>query len=160
MKSKDAFKRLHFTISKGNKPNETDIKAFNEVCEVFKQQGEKTIQENLLFAKLYAFLLKEFTMSYNNVDEANKQINKILSESMDIRVEMLLMQLKLSEVTQVFTDPILDGKNESELREIFQRHKKFEQDFIACFDWWDKDNVISHLNTNINLSIQKFKNYV
>ena len=160
MKLKDAFKRLHFTISKGNKPNETDIEAFNEVCEVFKQQEEKTIQDNLLFAKLYAFLLKEFTMHYNNVDEANKQINKVLSESMDIRVEMLLMQLKLSEVTQVFADPILKNKNESELKEIFQRHKKFEKDFLTCFDWWDKDNVISHLNTNINLSIQKFKNYV
>lgn len=160
MKIKDAFKRLNFTISKGNKPNVTDIEAFNEVCEVFKQQEEKTIQENLLFAKLYAFLLKEFTMHYNNVDEANKQINRILSESMDIRVEMLLTQLKLSEVTQVFADPILENKSGEELKEIFKRHKKFEKDFLTCFDWWDKDNVVSHLNTNINLSIQKFKNYV
>lgn len=160
MKIKDAFKRLHFTISKSNKPNEADIEAFNDICEVFKQQEEKTVQDNLLFAKLYTFLLKEFVCHYNNVDEANKQINKILSESMDIRIEMLLTQLKLSEVTQVFADPILQNKNESELKEIFQRHKKFEKDFLTCFDWWDKDNVISHLNTNINLSIQKFKNYV
>lgn len=158
MKLKEAFSRLNFTISKQNKPNQNDADAFNMILNHCKASEEKTIQENLLFAKLYAFLLKEFTMHYNNVDEANKQINRILSESMDIRVEMLLMQLKLSEVTQVFTDPILDNKNESELREIFNRHKKFENDFIACFDWWDKENVISNLNTNINLSIVNFKN--
>lgn len=160
MKLKEAFSRLNFTISKQNKPNQNDADAFNLILNHCKVSEEKTIHENLLFAKLYAFLLKEFTMHCNNVDEANKQINKILSESMDFRIEMLLTQLKLSEVTQVFTDPILDNKNELELREIFQRHKKFENDFIACFDWWDKENVISHLNTNINLSIQTYKNHV
>lgn len=160
MKLKEAFSRLGFTISKQNKPNQKDVEAFNLIVDHCKASEEKTLHENLLFAKLYAFLLKEFTMHYNNVDEANKQINKILSESMDIRIEMLLTQLKLSEVTQVFADPILHNKNESELKEIFQRHKKFEKDFLTCFDWWDKENVVSHLNTNINLSIQNFKNHV
>lgn len=159
MKLKEAFSRLGFTISKQNKPNQSDADALNSILEYFKKSEEKTIQENLLFAKLYAFLLKEFTMHYNNVDEANKQINKILSEPMDLRVEMLLTQLKLSEVTQVFADPILENKSGEELKEVFRRYPKFEKDFLTCFDWWDKDNVISHLNTNINLSIQNFKNH-
>jgi len=111
MKLKEAFSRLGFTISKQNKPNQSDADALNSILEYYKKSEEKTIQENLLFAKLYAFLLKEFTMHYNNVDEANKQINKILSEPMDFRIEMLLTQLKLSEVTQVFSDPILQNKS-------------------------------------------------
>jgi len=159
MKLKEAFSRLGFTISKQNKPNQSDADALNSILEYYKKSEEKTIQENLLFAKLYAFLLKEFTMHYNNVDEANKQINKILSEPMDFRIEMLLTQLKLSEVTQVFSDPILQNKSGDELKEVFKRHPKFEKEFLTCFDWWDKDNVISHLNTNINLSIQNFKNH-
>lgn len=160
MKLKEAFSRLSFTISKQNKPNQLDADAFNLLVDHFKASEQKTIQENLLFAKLYTFLLKEFTMHYNNIDEANKQVNKILSESMEIRIEMLLTQLKMSEVTQVFADPILKNKNESELKEIFKRHSKFEKDFLTCFDWWDKENVTSHLNTNINLSITNFKNHV
>lgn len=160
MKLKEAFSRLGFTISKQNKPNQTDAEAFNLIVDHCKASEEKTIQENLLFAKLYAFLLKEFTMTYNNVDEANKQINFILSEPMDFRVDMLLTQLRLSEVTQVFTDPLLENKSHEEMKEVFKRYPKFEKDFLTCFDWWDKDNVISHLNTNINLSIQKFKNHV
>lgn len=159
MKLKEAFSRLGFTISKQNKPNQSDADALNALLEYFKKSEEKTIHENLLFAKLYAFLLKEFTMHYNNVDEANKQINKILSETMDFRIEILLTQLKLSEVTQVFADPILQNKSDEELKEVFKRHPKFEKEFLTCFDWWDKDNVISHLNTNINLSIQNFKNH-
>lgn len=160
MKLKEAFSRLNFTISKQNKPNQNDAEAFNLIVDHCKASEEKTIQENLLFAKLYAFLLKEFTMHYNNVDEANKQINRILSEPMDLRVELLLNELKMSEVTQVFADPILKNKTEDEIKEIFKRHSKFEKDFLTCFDWWDKENVTSHLNTNINLSITKYKNYV
>lgn len=160
MKLKEAFSRLGFTISKQNKPNQTDADAFNLIFEQFKKSQNKTIHENLLFAKLYAFLLKEFTMHYNNVDEANKQINKILSEPMDLRIEMLLTQLKLSEVTQVFADPILQNKSGDELKEVFRRYPKFEKEFLTCWDWWNSENVISHLNTNINLSIQNFKNHV
>ncbi len=159
MKLKEAFSRLGFTISKQNKPNQSDADALNSILEYFKKSEEKTIHENLLFAKLYAFLLTEFTMHYNNVDEANKQINKIISEPMDIRIELLLSHLKMSEVTQVFADPILENKSGEELKEVFRRYPKFEKDFLTCFDWWDKDNVISHLNTNINLSIQNFKNH-
>lgn len=159
MKLKEAFSRLGFTISKQNKPNQSDADALNSLLEHFKKSEEKTIQENLLFAKLYTFLLKEFTMHYNNVDEANKQINKILSEPMGLRIEMLLNQLKLSEVTQVFADPILKDKSGDELKEVFRRYPKFEKEFLTCFDWWGKDNVVSYLNTNINLSIQNFKNH-
>lgn len=159
MKLKEAFSRLGFTISRQNKPNQKDADALNVLAHHFKLSQEKTIQENLLFAKLYAYILQQFTMHYNNVDEANKQINKLLSESMETRIELLFNQIQMSEVTQVFTDPILKGKNERQLKEIFSRHKKFEQDFLTCFEWWTKENVISHLNTNINLSITNFKNH-
>ncbi len=159
MKLKEAFSRLGFTISKQNKPNQSDADALNSLLEHFKKSEEKTIQENLLFAKLYTFLLKELVINYNDVDFANKQINKILSEPMDFHIEILLVHLKSSEVTKVFSDPILENKSGEELKEVFRRHPKFEKEFLTCFDWWDKDNVISHLNTNINLSIQNFKNH-
>lgn len=160
MKIKEAFKRLHFTISKSNKPNEKDIEAFNDVCEIFKQYEEKTIQDNLLFAKLYTFLLENIVIRSNDVDNANKQINKILSEPMAHRIFMLKQQLKTMEVTQVFADPMLKGKTGDELKEVFKRYPQFEQDFLSCFEWWNNENVTAHLNTNINLSIQKYKNYV
>lgn len=160
MKIKDAFKRLHFTISKNNKPNETDAEAFNDICEVFKQQEEKTIQDNLLFAKLYTFLLENLVIRSNDVDNSNKQINKILSEPMAHRIFMLKQQLQTMEVTQVFADPMLKGKTGDELKEVFSRYTKFETEFLSSYEWWNEENTTAHLNTNINLSIQKYKNYV
>lgn len=160
MKIKDAFKRLHFTISNGNKPNETDAEAFNDICEVFKQQEEKTVQDNLLFAKLYTLTLEKLTGTYNDVDFANKRLNDILSEPMNLRIECLTSVLKVVEVTQVFADPILSEKSGEELKVVFERYPKFQADFATCYEWWSKENVTAHLNTNINLSIQKFKNYV
>lgn len=160
MKIKDAFKRLHFTISNGNKPNGTDAEAFNDICEIFKQQEEKTIQDNLLFAKLYTLTLEKLTGTYNDVDFANKRLNDILSEPMNLRIECLTSVLKVVEVTQVFADPILSEKSGEELKVVFERYPKFQADFATCYEWWSKENVTAHLNTNINLSIQKFKNYV
>lgn len=160
MKLREAISRYRFQVTNGNKPNETDIQAFNVIAEHLQQTQEKTIQENLLFAKLYTFVLENFVINYNNVDFANKELNKILSEPIDLRIEYLTKRLQTMEVTQVFADPMLVGKSGEELKEIFKRYPKFEQDFLTCYEWWSKDNVISHLNTQINLSIQKFKNYV
>ena len=160
MKLKEAISRCRFTISKGNKPNETDVSAFNVILEHFKKEQTQTIQDNLLFAKLYAHVLQRLTEHYGDVNFANKQLNKILSEPMQFRIDMLLTQLKFTELNQNICDPMLQGKNEEELREIFKRYPKFQEEFTACWDWWNTDNVTAHLNTQINLSIQEFKNYV
>ena len=63
--TKDAFNRLGFTLSKGNKPNNTDLEAFNFLVEIFNKTIEKTTQENRLFAKLYILTLKDYTAKYN-----------------------------------------------------------------------------------------------
>ena len=81
---KEAVKRLSFTISKGNKPNQNDVEAFNEVIRNLKLSEQETVQENLLFAKLYTFTLSELLSYYTDIDMANKEINRILSEPMAI----------------------------------------------------------------------------
>jgi len=50
---------LSFTISKGNKPNQKDVDAFNEIIRNLKLSEQETVQENLLFSKLYIFPLSE-----------------------------------------------------------------------------------------------------
>jgi len=48
MKLKDAISRVRFTISKSNKPNNTDVEAFNMILEHFQSTQEKTIKDNLI----------------------------------------------------------------------------------------------------------------
>lgn len=160
MKLKDAIKRLSFTISKTNKPNQTDAESYNTILEHLHKVEEKTIQDNLLFAKLYSFLLDNFVKNYGCVNFANKEINKILSQPLNHRIEMLGLSLKFMELQQIIPDPILKGKSKEELDLVFETHNKFKDQFVSAWDWWNTENTKSHLETNINLSIQNFKNYV
>jgi hypothetical protein len=170
MKLKQAFDRLKFTISKQNKPNATDIEAFNKLAEYFDKQNTDVIQENLLFAKLYAFVLSEFTNHYTDLDRANKEVNKILSEPIDLRIEYLLIKAKEMELRNYFQrkrilDPFLKDKTVKELEETHKRYLDTLPlldpiEFARCGNNWNKESIIYNLETNINLSIQNFKNNV
>lgn len=159
MKLKEAFRRLRFTISSKNKPNDVDIEAFNTLSEYLKEVQEKTIQDNLLFAKLYMYLLGKLVSYYNNADEANKHINKILSQKTDNLIGILEIELKAMELRQIIPDPVLNCKA-SEIPDKMKNYPKFQQEFESAWDFWDNDNVRSHIETQINLSLHKFKNHV
>jgi len=117
-----------------------------------------------LFAKLYAFVLSEFTNYYTDVDKANREVNRILDQSIDYRIEMLLQKLKEMELKHYFSRAGIKDK----IEDIEATAKRYEgkiegltaEGFIAAWENWDTDNVITHLNRNINLSIQNYKNNV
>ena len=160
MKLREAISRLGFTISKANRPNEKDIEAYNCILEVLEQSQAKTIQENLLFAKLYAYNLQEFTRHYKCVQIATEKLNELLAENIDYRIEFLTAQIKQTELSKVITDDFFAAVSPSKAREILSRHPTLEKEFIHVWDFWTNENVTSHLETNVNLTIQKFKNYV
>ena len=170
MKLTDAFKRLRFTISNQNKPNQTDAEAFNEISKYFELHHKDIIQDNLLFAKLYAFVLAELLQHYTEIEFAQKQLNKILSEPIEDRIEYLYMNLKTMELQNYFKrkkilDPFLKTKTSKELEEIHERYKDTipeldPLEFAKCGNNWDKESVIYQLENQINLSIQNFKNNV
>lgn len=165
---KEAVKRLSFTISKGNKPNQNDVDAFNEIIRNLKLSEQETVQENLLFAKLYTFTLSEFLSYYTDIDMANKEINRILSEPMAI--EKLQLSLRRMELQNYFNrkkilDPFLKNKTANELQEIHERYNnKLPElnalEFAKCSNNWDAESVKYNIENSINLSIKNFKNYV
>lgn len=168
MKLQEAFNRLRYTISKQNKPNQTDADAFNEICKYFELHHKDIIQDNLLFAKLYCFTLSELLSYYTDVDFANKELNKVLSEP--ICIEKLQLRLKNMELQNYFKrknilDPFLKTKTTDELEEIHARYiDKLPElnaiEFAKCGSNWNKEAVIYNLESNINLSIQHFKNEI
>lgn len=160
MKLKEAINRLGFTISKSNRPNEKDIEAYNCILEVLEQTQTKTIQDNLLFAKLYAYNLQEFTRHYKCVQIATEKLNELLAENIDYRIEFLTAQIKQTELSKVITDDFFSAVAPSKAREILSRHPTLEKEFIHIWDFWTTENVTSCLETNVNLTIQKFKNHV
>jgi len=160
MKLRDAVSRIRFTVSKQNKPNQSDAEALNSILEHLQKVEEKTVQDNLLFAKLYAYLLGKMAGHYNDVDEANKHLNKLLAKPFEETIGILEMELRAMEVRQVFADDFLKHENPANVKKTLEKYPKFKEEFVACWEYWDNDNVKSHLNTNINLSIQNFRNNV
>jgi len=168
MKISEAFQRLRFTLTKQNKPNQTDIDAFNEIGKYFALHQKDIIQDNLLFAKLYAFTLSELLTYYSDVDFANKELNKVLNEP--VCIEKLSLSLRTMELKNYFAqkkilDPFLKTKTVKELEEIHERYlDKLPQldpvEFAKVGNNWSEDAVIYNLETSINLSIQNFKNNV
>jgi hypothetical protein len=168
MKLKEAFDRLRFTLTKQNKPNQTDIEAFNEIGKYFSLHQKDIIQDNLLFAKLYAFTLSELLTYYSDIDFANKELNKVLSEP--ICIEKLRLSIRTMELRNYFAqkkilDPFLKTKTVKELEEIHERYlDKLPQldpiEFAKVGNNWSEAEVIYNLETSINLSIQNFKNNV
>jgi hypothetical protein len=161
MKTKDAVSRLSYTIAKGNKPNETDKVAMNALIKFINNSDKEVVQENLLFAKLYTIVLSDFLLNYKDIDFANKQLNKELSTPLEFHIQILQQRLKTFEVENYFkskgiTDPLLTDNN-------FEKHKHLfpsvnSKEFSESFDHWDYENVVSHLNRNINESLTTYKN--
>ena len=102
MKTSESLKRLHFTISKGNKPNQLDIEALNQIIRDQKKQAEETTKEHYLFAKLYAVVLRSNTEFLGDITEANRVVNDILSNSLEEQLRRLLLVLKGQNLSHYF----------------------------------------------------------
>ena len=154
MKLKAALDRIRYTVSNKNKPNDTDIEAFNKILEYFKKSEESALQENVMFAKLYTYQLGKFAAHYKDVDQANAHLNKILKQPQEQLIQRLIMELKAMEVKNVFKDDFLQKQNPNDIKETMQRYPQLGAEFSEAWDLWDYENVVSHLNTNINLSLK------
>ena len=105
-------------------------------------------------------MLQEFTKHYGDVDFANTRLNELLSQSLNVRIEFLMYEIKHSELRKVITDDFFAEASPKKAREILSRHPTLEKEFIHIWDFWTTENVTSHLEANVNLTIQKFKNHV
>jgi hypothetical protein len=89
MKVKEALQRLGFTLSKQNKPNNTDIEAFNKILWFVNESIEQNPNRNICFAKLYIWFFIHNIKAYQCIDLAQKRIHDVL----DLDIEHLYTQL-------------------------------------------------------------------
>ena len=161
MKTSEALKRLHFTISKGNKPNQLDIEALNQIIRDQKKQAEETTKDHYLFAKLYAVVLRSNTEFLGDIVEANKVVNDILSNSLEEQLRRLLLVLKGQNLSNYFEsksifDPLLNKENFETYKNLFPQISIEGIDY--SFNAWDMENLKSHFQFTVNQSLINFKN--
>jgi hypothetical protein len=163
MKITDAIQRLSYTISNTNKPNETDKLALNKIIQDLNKSSAETLQENLLFAKLYALFLYKYSMHYNDIGFANKQLNKELSFPLSYHLGLLQVELSRVNMQDYFqskgvTDPNLRRDNLEQYQHLFKEIDVNE--FKEVFEMWDEDTTVANFTNSINQSIINFKSNV
>lgn len=160
MKIKEAISRLSYTISKSNKPNETDALALNKIIDDLNAAAEKNLQSHVLFAKLYCVMLTKGSMHYGTMEQSNKHINIALKDPLEFHLQFLQQELQRQEIDQYFkskgiTDPLLHINNFEIYKHIFPKINVAE--FKEVLDTWDEDNTKAHFELTVNQSILCFQ---
>ena len=75
MNLKECIRRLRYTFTNKNKPNETDIIALNEILQTLGNYQNKGVEDNRVFAKMLCLYIKD---KYYN---SNQDINQTLKSS-------------------------------------------------------------------------------
>lgn len=163
MKTSEAINRLRYTVANGNRCNANDIIAMNALLDYLNKIEQKTIQDNLLFAKLYTHTLKELVTHYLDVDFANKQLNKILSTHFDILKQELHSRIEMASIDNFFRNKGIQDINTPSAMEVakylIQQNKKhFAEIDTNEIPQISIQETESDLVRNINESLQNFKN--
>ena len=148
------IKRLSFTLSKGNKPNQTDIEAFNGVVEWINTYKTDVLNNNKLFAKLYILFLKQHIEKFET-DIFDQIPQKELSRLLDLPLENYYI---------AFTKALNDSGRYRILREkgveIGKHPKemtnKADVNLEDFKDVWDVETVTDNLGLMIVEALKRF----
>lgn len=129
-----ALNRLAYTISNSNKPNKTDVDAFNNIVKWFNVQESKTIDNNKLFAKLYILFLTQTLRHYKasvfDLSILNTDLHKKLDTDLDMfyfafREDLIHRQLDL-----ILNNPKGNITTDKFTQEVEEFKKKYNQEYV------------------------------
>ena len=110
------IKRLSYTFSKGNKPNQNDIEALNGVIDYVNKEKERELNNYHLFAKMYISVFKDTLIrSDGNYTLASKTIVDIVRIDLNNQLDRLV-----DEANQIF---LLKDIKENDLDSEFNTTK-------------------------------------
>ena len=145
--------------------NELDQKAVDFLNEWVERQKIESLQQNLLFAKLYAYCLVNEIEFYKDVEFANKKINEICNKEIQVLYDEVyrkmnnLEYLKFCRENGIITDHIekmtLNKKDEELQKELINKNKVKLSEILKGI--WSKEKVYKSLNNTISETINKFK---
>jgi len=158
-----SLQRIHWRVSKGDsyKPNENDIEAINFMVEWVNNQKEKTIQQNRLFAKIYAYALIQELEFYKDIEFASNNLCNVLSSPLELlykKFQASFNRMKLNEFRRSVGLSekhclLINEEDTAKEDEIIRQHQDV---FIKLMEGIDTDD---QLNNQITECINKYKNH-
>jgi hypothetical protein len=139
MKTKEAIQRLGFTISKQNKPNQTDAEAFNKILWFVNESIEQNPNRNICFAKLYIYNLIHYIKYYQSLDVSQEKLHQVL----DINIDSLYVDL-------------MNELNNTELSELCKIGTTDKSILKRSLETYDLQTVTYNTNAMITLALKSF----
>lgn len=145
-----ALNRLTYTLTKGNKPNESDVTAFNEVLLYLNKQESEVVNNNKLFAKLYILFLTQTLRHYDTNIFSLNLVNSDLHSKLDKNLDLFYTAFHNDLINRQL-ELLIDKWNDKGIsrEDVIKEQKEFE-------DKYTKDYVTLKLNEMINAALVVF----
>lgn len=145
--------------------NELDQKAVDFLSEWINKQKIESLEQNLLFAKLYVYCLLNEIEFYKDVEFANKKINEVCKTDIQQLYDEVyrklnnLEYLKFCKENGIITDHIekmtLNKEQEQKQKDLIKQNESKLKPILKGL--WSKEKIYKSLNNTISETINKFK---
>lgn len=148
---------------------EKRAEAFNVIAKTLNQTAEKTVNDNILFVKLYILCLSNAITHFKCVNLSQNHINRYLCElPLNNRLNELKNVLNENEIYLYYESlnlkPIWEhGQKLDEIKENVKANKEIFKnanidEFLSVSETWDIDSVVANLNVTISQIFNNYKN--
>ena len=148
---------------------EKRAEAFNTIAKTLNQQAEATVNENILFVKLYILALSNAINHFKCVNLAQNHINRYLYQfTLNNRLNELKDDLNRNEIELFFKELDLmptweQGQSLDVIRENVKTNNEIFKkvnisEFESVMETWDIDSVTANLNVTISQIFNNYKN--
>lgn len=159
-----ALHELYNKVADDPDSTHEQITAVNTLVEWINGQKKSYLENHKLFAKLYILYFGQLLLHYRDIEFAQKEIHKSLSDSVPNHAEWFRIIFNTLESEKFNKSIGLSGKHgmlqtdeerQAELK-IIQAN---QSEFLRHINKWDSDKMIVSLNNQISEAINKYSQY-
>jgi hypothetical protein len=144
--------------------NELDQKAVDFLTEWIERQKRESLQQNLLFAKIYTYALKNELIYFKHISPSTRTLQEKLEMPIEYHYSQITEILNMIEIDDFakkngicqkninFRTNAENIENKKIISENIEKMKK------VGFGFWTDKQVFSSLNNEISELINKYKN--
>lgn len=161
-----AFERLIFTITKQNKPNQTDLEALKVIAEYVENSKKQEIRNNYLFAKMYVYNFIHEIMHFKdsflfNYKTSQLNLHSFLKIPLEVSLEIMRTKVNTHEYS-LFCENIGMSKsyirNKQEQENDKELMKKNSDDFTFYSKGvFNKEQFEKKMTDQIVYAINQYK---
>ena len=160
-----AMQRIVWRVSNGtHTPNQNDVEAVTIVAEWINRQKTHEVQQNRLFAKMYAYCFVNELQFYQNLKLAQKRLHEILKTPLiqlynDFKEKLNLVELNNAQISFGFSNlhplEMTETKKQKD-DDLLKENTEVMQKYL--FGIWTSEKIENGLNSQISEAINQYKN--